>query len=125
MLSSPWEVRFSSSRQHPYFFNTETNQSSWDPPANLSEAEVAKLPGADKYLSKHKNGDQAGAARAQTGQAERDRQQQQRGKLRASHILAKHVGSRRPSSWREVSGGGHDHYDLIAIYQHERRFGCR
>lgn len=29
-------------------------------------------------------------------------QEDQQGKIRASHLLVKHKGSRRPSSWREV-----------------------
>lgn len=77
---SGWEVRFSNSRKTPYFYNASTQQSTWEPPAGMSEAEIHSLPGA-KYLTG--GGD--------TGQ------------VRASHILAKHAGSRRPSSWKQVS----------------------
>ena len=77
---SGWEVRFSNSRKTPYFYNAQTQQSTWEPPAGMSEAEIHALPGA-RYL---------------TGGGEA-------GQVRASHILAKHAGSRRPSSWKQVS----------------------
>lgn len=79
---SGWEVRFSNSRKTPYFYNAQTQQSTWEPPAGMSEAEIHALPGA-KYLT---GGGDAG-------------------QVRASHILAKHAGSRRPSSWKQVSRG--------------------
>ena len=79
-----WQVRFSNSRKLPYFYNTQTSQSVWDPPAGLSQAQIQALPGARQYLAP------AGGAKAPEGQ------------VRASHILAKHMGSRRPSSWRQV-----------------------
>jgi NIMA-interacting peptidyl-prolyl cis-trans isomerase 1 len=88
---SGWEVRFSNSRQIPYFYNAQTSQSVWDTPAELTPSQVAALPGAAKYLNAQDAGAKAGAGGAQDG------------KVRASHILAKHAGSRRPSSWRQVS----------------------
>lgn len=72
----------SSSKGLPYFFNTATKQSSWDPPLNLSEEQVQQLPGAKEYLGK-----------SSTAKPSR---------VRASHLLVKHRGSRRPSSWKEV-----------------------
>jgi hypothetical protein len=68
----------SNSRGVPYFFNTETQQSTWEPPAGLSQQQIDSLPGAH-YLSGSGNG-----------------------KVRASHLLVKHRDSRRPSSWKEV-----------------------
>ncbi|THH31974.1 hypothetical protein EUX98_g2253 [Antrodiella citrinella] len=82
-MSGIWEVRLSNSRRIPYFFNTETQQSSWEPPSELSQDEVAALPGAAEYLTSGGEG----AAPA--------------GHVRASHLLVKHSGSRRPSSWKE------------------------
>uniref|UniRef100_A0A8H8CPC2 Peptidyl-prolyl cis-trans isomerase n=1 Tax=Psilocybe cubensis TaxID=181762 RepID=A0A8H8CPC2_PSICU len=81
---SHWEVRMSSSKGLPYFFNNQTKQSSWDAPSELSQQEIDSLPGAKEYL----NG-KGGAAGAHAGQ------------VRASHLLVKHRGSRRPSSWKE------------------------
>ena len=75
-----YEVRMSSSRGVPYFFDTETQQSTWEPPAGLSQAQIDALPGAH-YLSGNGGGN---------------------GKVRASHLLVKHKDSRRPSSWKEV-----------------------
>ena len=69
----------SNSRGVPYFFNTETQQSTWEPPAGLSQEQIQSLPGAH-FLS-----GQGGA-----------------NKVRASHLLVKHKDSRRPSSWKEV-----------------------
>lgn len=66
----------SQSRQVAYYFNAQTNESSWDPPAGLSRKDVLTLPGA-KYLDAPS-------------------------KVRASHLLVKHNGSRRASSWKEV-----------------------
>ncbi|EIM83260.1 rotamase-domain-containing protein [Stereum hirsutum FP-91666 SS1] len=78
---SGWEVRMSGSRGVPYFFNQQTKQSSWEIPAGLTQEQVQALPGAADYL-----GGGAGGRPAQ---------------VRASHLLVKHSGSRRPSSWKE------------------------
>ncbi|EKM61495.1 uncharacterized protein PHACADRAFT_248153 [Phanerochaete carnosa HHB-10118-sp] len=79
-LQAPYEVRMSNSRGVPYFFNVETQESTWEPPSELSQEQVQKLPGAH-YLSS------GGGA----------------GKVRASHLLVKHRDSRRPSSWKEAN----------------------
>ncbi|KAF7303109.1 Peptidyl-prolyl cis-trans isomerase [Mycena kentingensis (nom. inval.)] len=76
-MSSPWTVKISSSRGAPYFFNTETKESTWTPPPDLTQEQVNAL------LS------EAQASKRASGQA------------RASHILIKHSGSRRPASWKE------------------------
>lgn len=94
-----WEVRFSNSRQIPYFFNPETQKSIWEPPAELSPAELQALPGADKYLKPSGGSGQAAATAAGAGGGTGG---DNPGQVRGSHILAKHKGSRRPSSWREV-----------------------
>lgn len=93
---SGWEVRFSNSRQLPYFYNAGNGQSVWEPPAELSPEQIRALPGAAQYLSG------SGNSAAKGGKE---------GQVRASHILAKHQGSRRPSSWREVSG--HPNFGLV------------
>lgn len=82
---STWEVRFSNSRKLPYFYNSATNESTWEPPSGLTEDQVRALPG-----SQHLSGGGSGGGRPD-------------GQVRASHILAKHSGSRRPSSWKDVS----------------------
>ncbi|KAH9046951.1 rotamase-domain-containing protein [Lactarius deliciosus] len=78
---SGWEIRFSNSKRLPYFYNTQTQESVWDTPEELSqwtEEQIKALPGAE-YLHSEK----------------------EKKKVRASHILVKHSGSRRPSSWKE------------------------
>ena len=75
----------------------------------MSQEAVNALPGAAQYL----RGEKAQAAAPAKAQ------------VQCSHILAKHTGSRRPSSWRQVSLetlsglvawqegelGGHGRYD--------------
>ena len=73
----------SQSRKVPYYYNTQTRQSVWEPPADLTQDQINALPGAKEYLS----GQGEGAKPA---------------RVRASHLLVKHNGSRRPSSWKEV-----------------------
>ena len=70
----------------PYYFNSQTKQSSWDPPQGLTEEEIKQLPGAKEYLSQSGGGPGGDA----------------NDKVRASHLLVKHRDSRRPSSWKEV-----------------------
>ncbi|KAH9884624.1 rotamase-domain-containing protein [Cubamyces lactineus] len=82
---SAWEVRLSTSRGVPYFYNTETRESMWEAPPDLTQEQIAALPGARHYLP--------GAH----GSANGERPAQ----VRASHLLVKHRGSRRPSSWKE------------------------
>ncbi|KAF9055997.1 rotamase-domain-containing protein [Panaeolus papilionaceus] len=78
---SQWEVRMSSSKGLPYFFNPATKESSWDAPSGFTKEEIEQLPGAKEYLGK--------TAPPRPGQ------------VRASHLLVKHKDSRRPSSWKE------------------------
>ncbi|WVQ85665.1 hypothetical protein IAT38_007831 [Cryptococcus sp. DSM 104549] len=85
MASSGWEIRFSNSRQLPYFYNPEKGTSTWEPPSDLNPEQIPQLPGAAKYLG-------GGGAKPASGAKD--------GQVRASHILAKHSGSRRPASWR-------------------------
>ncbi|KAI0801461.1 rotamase-domain-containing protein [Fomes fomentarius] len=77
---STWEVRLSTSRGVPYFYNIDTQESMWEAPPGLTQEEIAALPGAKQHLLE-------GGRPAQ---------------VRASHLLVKHSGSRRPSSWKEA-----------------------
>ncbi|EAU92294.1 hypothetical protein CC1G_00513 [Coprinopsis cinerea okayama7 len=79
-----WEIRMSNSRRVPYFFNSETKKSSWEPPEGMTEEEINNLPGAKEHLKGE--GVQGGI---------------HAGQVRASHLLVKHRDSRRPSSWKE------------------------
>ncbi|KAL9932840.1 hypothetical protein V8E36_008095 [Tilletia maclaganii] len=84
-----WEVRFSKTHGLPYFYDAASNQSSWEPPAGLTEEDIRKLPGAQYF-------EQAAAAAASAGSGGAGGD-----KVRASHLLVKHRESRRPSSWKE------------------------
>lgn len=94
MSSSGWEIRFSNSRQLPYFHNSSTGASVWEKPQELSDDQVEALPGA-QYLKG--NGGGAAALNGSSGAGAAT------STVRASHLLVKHAQSRRPSSWKEVS----------------------
>ncbi|CAE7208245.1 unnamed protein product [Rhizoctonia solani] len=83
-LGAGWEVRKSNSRGVHYFYNPETKESRWEPPEGFTEEQVKALPGAAEHIK-----DKTNSASVPTGQ------------MRASHLLVKHSGSRRPSSWKE------------------------
>ena len=93
MQSSPWEVRLSNSKGVHYFYNRTTSESRWEPPSELSKSAIASLPGGQDYLN-------ATASKTQPAASLGGKP----GQVRASHLLVKHAGSRRPSSWKEVSG---------------------
>ena len=76
-LPQGWEVRWSNSKNLPYFFNGAAKESKWEPPSG-SDAEELR-----KYIAQNFS-PQAPA-----------------GKIRAAHLLVKHRESRRPSSWRD------------------------
>jgi peptidyl-prolyl cis-trans isomerase NIMA-interacting 1 len=80
----------SNSKGIAYFFNSQTKQSSWEPPADLTEEVIKQLPGAQLL------GQQLSSTAPPN-------------KVRASHLLVKHNGSRRPSSWKEVCKYGSKH----------------
>jgi hypothetical protein len=73
----------SNSKGVPYFFNNETKESNWEAPTDLTPELIKQLPGAKLLDPKSSNTAVPG-------------------KVRASHLLVKHSGSRRPSSWKEV-----------------------
>lgn len=77
-------VKFSSSKQTPYFYNSATSTSTWDSPPGLSEEQISKIPGYAEYFGGK------GATGSRPAQ------------VRASHLLVKHRDSRRPASWKEV-----------------------
>ncbi|KZT62579.1 rotamase-domain-containing protein [Calocera cornea HHB12733] len=85
MSTSGWEIRLSTTRSAPYFFNVDTRESRWEAPHGLSDAQIRALPGAH-----HIFGGAVGSAKVNGGD---DR-------VRASHLLVKHSGSRRPASWK-------------------------
>ena len=86
-LPPNWEVRHSNSKNLPYYFDTTTSTSFWEPPP---ETDTEKL---KAYMAQHHTSSSAAAA---------GRPNQNEGKIRVAHLLVKHRDSRRPSSWREM-----------------------
>lgn len=87
-----WEIRFSKSRRLPYFYSPSTTTSVWEAPPSLTPSQIQDLPGAH-HLRPVESADAPGGGGAGVGPE----------RVRASHLLVKHRGSRRPSSWKEVS----------------------
>ncbi|MBW0506878.1 hypothetical protein O181_046593 [Austropuccinia psidii MF-1] len=87
--ATDWEIRFSQSRQRPYFYSEQLKVSSWEPPADLTAEQIMKLSGAH-FLHGAVASQGPGAALIDEG------------RVRASHILIKHCQSRRPSSFRQA-----------------------
>lgn len=96
-LPPSWEVRHSNSKNLPYYFNSQEKQSRWEPPEG-TDTEKLKV-----YMAKYHS--PSAAAGSAGGSAE--------GKIRAAHLLVKHTGSRRPSSWKEVRSAGVFPYVLL------------
>ncbi|KAF8466622.1 peptidyl-prolyl cis-trans isomeras-like protein 1 [Kalaharituber pfeilii] len=82
-LPPNWVVRWSKSRNIPYYFNTARNESQWEPPADADQVKLKAY-----MASKH-------------SAPPLQQQPNQEGKIRCAHLLVKHNQSRRPSSWKE------------------------
>lgn len=89
-LPPGWEVRHSNSKNLPYYFNPNSKESRWEPPADT-----------DSETLKHYMGQYHTANLRQDG-AMHQQQPTLDGKIRCAHLLVKHRDSRRPSSWREA-----------------------
>ncbi|KAI5287862.1 protein kinase ssp1 [Ascosphaera aggregata] len=98
-LPAGWEIRHSNSKNLPYYYNATLEQSRWEPPDD-ADTELLKA-----YMREHY------AARAPP----------QEGKIRARHLLIKHSGSRRPSSWREANITRSREEAIAILKQHEQR----
>jgi peptidyl-prolyl cis-trans isomerase NIMA-interacting 1 len=83
-LPADWEVRHSNSKNLPYYFNSKSRESRWDPPEG-TDTETLKTYMAQNHSSTNTRTD--GTA--------------PEGKTRAAHLLVKHNKSRKPVSWRE------------------------
>lgn len=84
-----WEVRFSKTRQLPYFYNPDTQVSMWELPENMTVEQARQLPGGS-LLGEARPDQPYPAQSSSAGET-----------VRASHILVKHKDSRRPSSHRQ------------------------
>jgi len=86
-LPENWTVRFSKSKNLPYYFNTKTTESQWEPPRD-ADSEKLKVYMSEKFPAT------VIVPSDGSGQA---------GKIRCAHLLVKHKDSRRPSSWKEAN----------------------
>ncbi|KAK7208506.1 peptidyl-prolyl cis-trans isomerase ssp-1 [Myxozyma melibiosi] len=107
-LPPSWEIRLSRSHNIPYYFNPATHESTWEPPLG-TDADRLKV-----YMAEHHSYILPVAALQQ-------HQLAQPSKIRASHLLIKHAGSRRPSSWKEkvITRTEQEAYEILR--QHEQR----
>jgi NIMA-interacting peptidyl-prolyl cis-trans isomerase 1 len=104
----------------PYFFNPVTKESTWVAPETLSEEEIKRLlsevigagdhpeecgaPGGRKQTGDRPERNEAGGRREQTGDRPKGSEAADgQERARARHLLVKHRGSRRPSSWKQVN----------------------
>ncbi|GAA94023.1 hypothetical protein E5Q_00670 [Mixia osmundae IAM 14324] len=103
--SKEWGVYFSRTHQRPYFRSSVTNESLWEAPPQLSREQIASLPGAELL----------------TGGKPAPKVPSSSEKISASHLLIKHRGSRRPSSWKEshVTRTTEEAYEILAGHYRE------
>jgi len=108
-LPPDWEVRHSNSKNLPYYFNHKNHESRWEPP---DDADTEKL---KIYMAQHHSG---ANTRLDGGAG-------QEGKIRAAHLLVKHSGSRRPSSWKEqnITRSKEEAIDLLKGYEQQIKSG--
>lgn len=101
-LPAGWEVLLSRSKDLPYYYNAETQTSSWEPPTG-SNIDLLK-----NYVVSH------------FGQAKGSE------KVRASHLLVKHRDSRRPASWKdpEITRSKDEAKSLILSHEARIRSGA-
>jgi NIMA-interacting peptidyl-prolyl cis-trans isomerase 1 len=101
-----WEVRHSNSRNLPYYFNPATKESRWEAPEG-TDTEKLKF-----HMAKHHS---APPALPDPSGNRNDE------KIRCSHLLIKHRGSRRPSSWKETEITRSKEDAIEILRNHERR----
>lgn len=106
-LPAGWEIRHSKSRNLPYYFNASASESRWEPPLG-TKSELLAL-----YMAQHHSSDGVASQPVRSGS--------QKERIRASHLLVKHAGSRRPSSWKEASITRSKEEALSILLAHEAR----
>ncbi|KAF9570658.1 hypothetical protein EC968_001545 [Mortierella alpina] len=93
-LPKDWELRWSRSRNLPYFYNRDTAESRWQAPDGVDPGVMIAF--QRDYETRLQQQDQlSGGSSAGSEQAKK--------KVRVTHLLVKHTESRRPSSWREAT----------------------
>jgi peptidyl-prolyl cis-trans isomerase NIMA-interacting 1 len=104
-LPPDWEVRHSNSKNLPYYFNSKTTESRWEPPED-ADTEKLKL-----YMATHHSASSTKTLPT-TSSSDGD-------KIRAAHLLVKHRDSRRPSSWKEqnITRSKEDAIEILRGYE--------
>lgn len=102
-------MKQSTSRNLPYYFNIQTQESRWDPPDG-TDTDVLK-----NFMAKNHS-----AANTKT-----EGMDATEGKIRAAHLLVKHCESRRPQSWREtnITRSKDEALNIIEGYQQQIQSG--
>lgn len=110
-LPAGWEVRHSNSKNLPYYFNAANKESRWEPPAG-TDSETLK-----HYMSQYHTANLPSDAVAK---------QNLEGKIRCAHLLVKHAGSRRPSSWRQadITRSKEEAHSIISAYEAKIKSGA-
>ena len=108
-LPANWEVRHSNSKNLPYYFNDQTKESRWEPPAG-TDTEKLKAYMAQNHSSATIRPPSTALLAAKDSN-----------KIRAAHLLVKHKESRRPSSWREAQITRTKEEAMSIILGHEAR----
>ncbi|PIA13237.1 peptidylprolyl cis/trans isomerase, NIMA-interacting 1, partial [Coemansia reversa NRRL 1564] len=92
-----WEVRQSKSRQMPYYFNTVTGESRWDPPSPSEDTDKAKL-GALHILVKHNK------SRKPSSWREKDiTRTEQEAYDKINSILQRLISKDKPESFKDIA----------------------
>ncbi|KAF9549580.1 hypothetical protein EC957_003532 [Mortierella hygrophila] len=91
-LPNDWELRWSRSRNLPYFYNRTSTESRWQAPDGVDPSVILAFQ-KDYQTQQQQQEDAAAETRAEKADSPR--------RVRVSHLLVKHTESRRPSSWRE------------------------
>ncbi|KAG0248568.1 hypothetical protein BG011_010128, partial [Mortierella polycephala] len=96
-LPDDWELRWSRSRNLPYFYNRVSAESRWQAPEGVDPSVVLEF--QKDYQTQHAQQQQdehASGSRSSANEIPGTPKS-----VRVSHLLVKHTESRRPSSWRE------------------------
>ena len=94
-LPEGWIKKESKSRQGKfYYFNTRTNESSWEKPSSSKKG---------KRKSEEREREERGERGVGERGEERSNKKKKEREIKASHILIKHINSRNPSSHRDKS----------------------
>ncbi|KAI9815546.1 MAG: protein kinase ssp1 [Pycnora praestabilis] len=116
-LPPGWEVRHSNSKNLPYYFNSNTKESRWEPPTGTDTEKLKSYMAAHHSTSTTRPSASTNSASATTNGPTSNNE----GKIRASHLLVKHKESRRPSSWREAEIMRSKEEAMSTVLAHEAR----